>query len=69
MSKNVEIGDLVTHKRRNDELFIVTGYTYRITRWARRKLMRVYSSKTGEQEFILEEQLVIINPVNSEKSA
>lgn len=62
-------GDLVSHKGRQHDLFIVIGHTYRVSRWGNRRLMRVFCSTTGEQEYILEEQLVIINSANSEKSS
>ena len=62
-------GDLVTHTDRTDDLFIVIGFTYRVSLWGNRRLMKLFCSSTGRVEFILEEQLVIVNPVNSEKSA
>tara|TARA_R110000751_G_scaffold35187_1_gene86731 strand:- start:375 stop:590 length:216 start_codon:yes stop_codon:yes gene_type:complete len=62
-------GDLTTHVDRTDDLFIVIGFTYRVSRWGNRRLMKLFCSSTGRVEFILEEQLVIVNPVNSEKSA
>ncbi len=62
-------GDLVSHKDRSHDLFIIIGHTYRVSRWGNRRLMRVFCSTTGKQEYILEEQLVMINPANSEKSS
>jgi len=62
-------GDLVTHKSRRDDLFIVIGYTYRVSRWGNRRLMRLFCSSTGKLEYILEEQLLIINRANNEKSS
>lgn len=64
----LELGDLVSHRDRRDELLIVIGHTYRVSRWGNRRLMSVFCSTTGRQEFILEEQLVMINPANSKKS-
>jgi len=60
-------GDLVSHRSRTDDLFIVIGYTYRVSRWGNRRLIKLFCITTGRNEFILEEQLVIINPVNGEK--
>ena len=62
MAKDLSSGDLVTHRDRRDDLFIVIGYTYRVSRWGNRRLMRLFCSTTGKQEYILEEQLVMINP-------
>ena len=67
MQKFLEIGDLVSHKSRTDDLFIVVGFTYRVSRWGNRRLARVFCSTTGEHEFILEDQLVVINSNKSEK--
>jgi len=68
-SGTLKEGDLVTHRSRTDDLFIVIGFTYRVSRWGNRRLVKVFCSTTGRQEFILEEQLVMINPANSEKSS
>ena len=65
----LEVGDLVSHRSRTDDLFIVVGHTYRVSRWGNRRLIKLFCITTGKREFILEEQLVIINPVNSEKSS
>jgi len=62
-------GDLVSHYSRTDDLFIVIGFTYRVSRWGNRRLVRLFCITTGKKEYILEEQLVIINPVNSKKSS
>ena len=62
-------GDLVYHRSRVDDLFIVIGFTYRVSRWGNRRLVRVFCSSTGRQEYILEEQLVIINSSKNEKSS
>ena len=62
-------GDLTTHVDRTDDLFIVIGFTYRVSLWGNRRLMKLFCSSTGMVEFILEEQLVIVNPVNSENSS
>ena len=69
MARDLEPGDLVTHKSRTDDLFIVLGFTYRVSRWGNRRLIRLFCSTTGEKEFILEEQLVMVNPAKSEKSS
>ena len=63
----LEVGDLVSHRSRTDDLFIVIGHIYRVSRWGNRRLIRLFCITTGKREFILEEQLVIINPVNGEK--
>ncbi len=68
MAKFLEIGDLVSHKSRNDDLFIVIGFTYRVSRWGNRRLIRLFCISTGTQEYILEDQLVMINPVNNEEN-
>ena len=68
MQKFFEIGDLVSHKSRTDDLFIVIGFTYRVSRWGNRRLAKVFCSTTGETEFILEDQLVMINSIKSQKS-
>ena len=65
----LEVGDLVSHRSRTDDLFIVIGHTYRVSRWGNRRLIRLFCITTGKREFILEEQLVIINPVINEKSS
>jgi len=54
----LEIGDLVSHKSRIDDLFIVIGFTYRVSRWGNRRLVKLFCSTTGEKEFIVEDQLV-----------
>lgn len=69
MARDLEPGDLVTHKSRSDDLFIVLGFTYRVSRWGNRRLIRLFCSTTGETEFILEEQLVMVSPKKSEKSS
>ena len=68
MAKFLEIGDLVSHKSRNDDLFIVIGFTYRVSRWGNRRLIRLFCISTGRKEYILEEQLVMINPANNEEN-
>ena len=65
----LDVGDLVSHRSRTDDLFIVIGHTYRVSRWGNRRLIRLFCITTGKREYILEEQLVIINPVNNEKSS
>jgi len=68
-SNSLSVGDLVTHRSRSDDLFIVIGFTYRVSRWGNRRLVKLFCSTTGRQEYILEEQLIVINPANSEKSS
>ena len=68
MSQFVEIGDLVSHKSRSDDLFIVIGFTWRVSRWGNRRLIRLFCITTGTQEYIVENQLVMINSANNEKS-
>ncbi len=63
----LELGDLVSHRDRRDELLIVIGHTYRVSRWGNRRLMKVFCSSTGKQEYVLEDQLVIVK--KSEKSS
>lgn len=69
LAKNLNPGDLVTHRSRTHDLFIVLGYTYRVSRWGNRRLIKLFCSSTGKQEYILEEQLVMVNPAKSEKSS
>jgi len=69
VAKNLTEGDLVTHRDRRDDLFIVLGHTYRVSRWGNRRLINLFCITTGKREYILEEQLVMINPVNNEKSS
>jgi len=69
MAKGLISGDLVSHTSRTDELFIVIGFTYRVSQWGNMRLMKLFCSSTGRVELILEEQLVVINPANIEKSA
>ena len=68
-SDSLNVGDLVTHRSRSDDLFIVIDFTYRVSRWGNRRLVKVFCSGTGRQEFILEEQLIIINTASGEKSS
>jgi len=69
VAKELVPGDLVSHRSRVDDLFIVLGFTYRVSRWGNRRLVRLFCSTTGKQEFILEEQLVMISPKKSKKSS
>ena len=69
MAKNLEPGDLVTHRSRVDDLFVVLGFTYRVSRWGNRRLVKLFCSTTGKQEYILEEQLVMVNPKKGKKSS
>ena len=61
MAKNLELGDLVSRKDREGELYIVIGYTYRVSRWGNQRVMKVFCSTTGRQMFVLESILIIIN--------
>jgi len=65
----LEIGDLVSHKSRTDDLFIVIGFTYRVSRWGNRRLVKLFCSTTGEKEFIVEDQLVRIDTKKDENNA
>jgi hypothetical protein len=65
----LEIGDLVSHKSRIDDLFIVIGFTYRVSRWGNRRLVKLFCSTTGEKEFIVEDQLVRIDTKKDENNA
>ena len=69
MAKNLELGDLVSRKDREGELYIVIGYTYRVSRWGNQRVMKVFCSTTGRQMFVLESILIIINSANSKKSS
>ncbi len=66
-SDSLKIGDLVTHPSRSDDLFIVIGFTYRVSRWGNRRLVKVFCSTTGGQEFILEEQLIVVSTIGDKK--
>tara|TARA_R100000231_G_C5210556_1_gene130340 strand:- start:186 stop:410 length:225 start_codon:yes stop_codon:yes gene_type:complete len=61
-------GDLVSHRSRTDDLFIVIGFTYRVSRWGNRRLVYLFCITTGKKEYIVEDQLVMINPRNSKKT-
>ena len=63
------VGDLVSRKSGVDDLFIVIGHTYRVSRWGNRRLMRLFCIATGKQEYVLEEQLVVINSIKNENNA
>lgn len=69
MPQFLEIGDLVSHKSRIDDLFIVIGFTYRVSRWGNRRLVKLFCSTTGEKEFIVEDQLVRIDTKKDENNA
>ena len=69
MPQFLEIGDLVSHKSRTDDLFIVIGFTYRVSRWGNRRLVKLFCSTTGEKEFIVEDQLVRIDTKKDENNA
>ena len=64
-----EPGDLVSHKTRMDDLFIVLGHTYRVSRWGNRRLIYLFCITTGKKEYVLEEQLVMINSIKNENNA
>ena len=68
MAEFVEIGDLVSHNSRTDDLFIVIGFTWRVSRWGNRRLIKLFCITTGSREYIIEDQLVMINPANNQKS-
>jgi len=68
MAEFVEIGDLVSHSSRTDDLFIVIGFTWRVSRWGNRRLIKLFCITTGSREYIIEDQLVMINPANNQKS-
>ena len=67
MAKNLANGDLVSRRDGAGELYIVIGFTYRVSRWGNRRLIKLFCSTTGKREYVLEEQLVIVNPANGEK--
>ena len=69
MPQFLEIGDLVSHKSRTDDLFIVIGFTYRVSRWGNKRLVKLFCSTTGEKEFIVEDQLVRIDTKKDENNA
>jgi len=69
MAEFVEIGDLVSHNSRTDDLFIVIGFTWRVSRWGNRRLIKLFCITTGSREYIIEDQLVMINPANNQKNA
>mgnify|MGYP003120542176 FL=1 len=68
MAVGLEAGDLVSHKDRGGDLFVVLGYTYRVSRWGNRRLMKLFCSTTGKQEYILEEQLIVVSTVKNKKN-
>jgi len=68
MAEFVEMGDLVSHNSRTDDLFIVIGFTWRVSRWGNRRLIKLFCITTGSREYIIEDQLVMINPANNQKS-
>jgi len=61
MAKNLKPGDLVAHRNRSDSLYIVLGFTYRVSRWGNRRIMKLFCSATGSLEYVLEEQLIAIS--------
>ena len=69
MPQFLELGDLVSHKSRTDDLFIVIGFTYRVSRWGNRRLVKLFCSSTGGKEFIVEDQLVRIDTKKDENNA
>jgi hypothetical protein len=69
LAKNLVNGDLVSRRVGAGELYIVIGFTYRVSRWGNRRIMKLFCSATGKLECVLEEQLVVISPANSEKKS
>jgi len=61
VAKNLVNGDLVSRSGGTGELFIVIGFTYRVSRWGNRRLMRLFCSMDGSVVYILEDQLVVVN--------
>jgi len=64
MARDLSLGDLVTHRSRSEDLFVVIGYTYRVSVYGNRRLVRLFCGRTGQVELIIEEQLVMITPAN-----
>ena len=64
MAEGLSTGDLVTHRSRGEDLFIVVGYMYRISVSGDRKLIKLICGRTGELEHIVEEQLILITSAN-----
>ena len=64
MASDLMPGDLVTHRSRVDDLFVVIGFTYRVSVFGNRRLIRLFCSRTGKEEYIIEEQLVMITAAN-----
>ena len=66
MAKDLSLGDLVTHRSRSEDLFVVIGYTYRVSIYGNRRLIRLFCGRTGQVELIIEEQLEIITSASKE---
>jgi hypothetical protein len=66
-SLSLSVGDLVTLKKNRAELFIVIGFTYRVSRWGNQRLIKLFSISESKQKFILESALKIISPAKDEK--
>jgi hypothetical protein len=68
-ANDLENGDLVSRKDKEGELYIVIGYTYRVSRHGNQRIMKLFCSITGQQTFILEKNLVIINAAKKIKKS
>lgn len=62
-------GDLVCHRDNSFPLYIVVGFTYRVSRWGNRRLVKLFCPVMGRIKIILEEQLVMISAANNEESS
>ena len=69
MASDLKAGDLVARTNGSGDLYIVIGFTYRVSRWGNQRLMKLFCSSTGKQVYILERMLTVINSANSEKSS
>ena len=67
MARDLCQGDLVTHRSRCEDLFVVIGYTFRVNIHDTRRLIKLFCARTGRIESLLEEQLVIVRSVNKEE--
>ena len=61
-------GDLVCHRDNPSPLYIVVAFTYRVSRWSNRRLVKLFCPATGRIKIILEEQLVMVSAANNEKN-
>tara|TARA_R100001082_G_scaffold109375_1_gene86427 strand:+ start:836 stop:1045 length:210 start_codon:yes stop_codon:yes gene_type:complete len=69
VAKNLMLGDLVYHRDNAATFYIVVGFTYRVSRWGNRRLIKLFCATAGKIKMVLEEQLVLVNSVESEKSS